>query len=390
MKLRPLFCLLLLATSLAADSSSHDKLNALIDQEWQYHLHESPELATAIGDNRFNDRLTDRSAAAYQKRAEHARAFLAELKKFPAAGLDAEDKLNLALMLQRAQVSVDSVPFHSWQMPANQMNGPHLEYASLSKEMPFKTVADYENYIKRLRAIPQVLEQVTADMKLGMKDGLMPPRYLLENVATEADEIAKRPVDGSLWVDPLKHFPASVTVQEQKRLADELEPTIKAIVLPAYAKFARFVKDDYAPKGRTEYGIWSLPNGAERYRQDIHEQTTTDMSPTELHELGLKQVAEIDAQMLAIAKAQGFVDVKSFNQHIHDDRELYGTSGEQVLALYKKYSDQMYAKLPLYFGRLPANKLVVTPMEEFRSAHGSSGRLLSWRRRRFTTRPHQR
>ena len=112
-----------------------------------------------------------------------------------------------------------------------------------------------------------------------------------------------------------------------------------------------------------------MPDGAERYRQDIHEQTTTDMSPDELHELGLKQVQQLDAQMLAIAKAQGFNDPKSFNKHIHDDRAHYGISGEQVLGLYQKYTNQMYAKLPLYFGRLPKNKLVVTPMEEYRAPH---------------------
>jgi uncharacterized protein (DUF885 family) len=170
-------------------------------------------------------------------------------------------------------------------------------------------------------------------------------------------------------VEPLQHFPASFSDQDKKRLEDEIDPTVSAIVLPAYAKFARFVKEEYAPKGRKEFGIWALPDGAARYRQGIHEETTTDMSPEELHKLGLKQVQQIDAQMLAIAKAQGFNDLKTFNQHIHDDHALYGVSGEQVLALYQKYADQMYLKLPMYFGRLPKNKLVVTPMEAFRAPH---------------------
>jgi uncharacterized protein (DUF885 family) len=235
--------------------------------------------------------------------------------------------------------------------------------------MPFKTVVDYENYVKRLRALPRALDQLAADMRLGMQDGLMPPRYLLEKVVGEAEEIAMKPVNDSMFTDPLKHFPKEITIQEQKRLEDEISPTVSAIVQPAYAKFAKFVKEEYAPKGREEFGVWSLPDGAARYRQNIHEQTTTDMSPEELHVLGLTQVKQIDAEMLAIAKAQGYSDLKSFNGHIHDDRELYGTSGEQVRSLYQKYTDQMYAKLPLYFGRLPKNKLVVTPMEEFRAPH---------------------
>jgi uncharacterized protein (DUF885 family) len=367
-RLFPIFLTLAFAV-LAAAPNSHETLNTLIDKEWQYQLQEFPEMATAIGDNRFNDRLMDFSAAAYQKRADHNKTLLAELKKIPQEGLTGNDKLNLALMLQSVQVEVDGARFKEWEMPANQVNGPHLEYPTLSKDMPFNTLADYENYLKRLRALPQMFEQLTANMRLGMKDGLMPPRYLLENVASESDDIAKAPVKDSLWTEPLKHFPAGISIQDQKRLEDEIGPTVSAIVLPAYAKFARFVKEEYAPKGRQEYGVGSLPEGAARYRQNIHEETTTDMSPEELHKLGLKQVQEIDAQMLAIAKTQGFNDLKSFNQHIHDDRALYGVSGAQILALYQKYADQMYAKLPLYFGRLPKNKLVVTPMEEFRAPH---------------------
>ena len=154
-------------------------------------------------------------------------------------------------------------------------------------------------------------------------------------------------------------------MEDRKRLADEISPTVSAFVLPAYARFAKFVQEQYAPKGRTEFGVWSLPDGAARYRQNIREQTTTDMSPEELHELGLKQVKQIDAEMLVIAKAQGYQDLKSFNRHIQDDRQFRGVSGQQIFDLYQKYTNQMYAKLPLYFGRLPKNKLVVVPMEEF-------------------------
>jgi uncharacterized protein (DUF885 family) len=360
----------LAAIVLNAAPSNYDKLNALIEQEWQYRLREFPEMATAIGDNRYNDRLTDYSPAAFARRAEHDRAVLAVFKQIPQEGLTADDKLNLALMLQQLQVGVDGAHFNDWEMPVNQMNGPHLGYAGMARDTPFKTAADYENYVKRLRELPKVFDQLTADMRLGIKDGLMPPEYLLQKVASESEEIAAKPVNDSMFTDPLKHFPADITVQDRKRLEDEITPTVSAMVLPAYAKFAKFVKDEYAPKGRKEYGIWALPDGAARYRQDIHEQTTTDMSPEKLHTLGLKQVAQIDEQMLAIAKAQGYGDLKSFNHYLQTDKRFFGTSGEQVLGLYEKYKDQMYAKLPLYFGRLPRNKLVVVPMESFRAPHG--------------------
>jgi uncharacterized protein (DUF885 family) len=127
------------------------------------------------------------------------------------------------------------------------------------------------------------------------------------------------------------------------------------------------VKNDYAPKGRTELGAWSLPNGDARYKFAVKVMTTTDMTPKQIHQLGLKQVAEIDAQMLAIAKQQGYNDLKSFNEHIRKDPKFYGTSGQQIFDLYQHYTDQMYTKLPELFGRLPKNKLAVVPMEAYRA-----------------------
>ena len=205
-----------LAMSGVAAVSNHDKLNALIDQEWQYILREAPEFATSIGDNRFNDRLSDESAAAIKKREEHDRAMLGELKGISPDGLTANDKLNLALIIQRLQVSVDGARYKQWEMPATQMWGPHLDYAGLAKDMPFNTVADYENYLARLRALPKLFEQVTTNMRLGMKDGLMPPRYLLDKVAQEAEEVATKPAKESLFTDPLKHFPNQIAVAGPK------------------------------------------------------------------------------------------------------------------------------------------------------------------------------
>jgi uncharacterized protein (DUF885 family) len=360
----------LLAALQLAYASEHDKLSALIDQEWQYQLETFPEFATAIGDNRYNDRLADNSAAAVAKREAHDKSALSAFEAIDASQLKGDDALNLMLIKRRLATDVAGARFKEWEMPVNQMNGAHLSYAGISKEMPFNNVHDYENYLARLHAMPKALEQITENMRLGMRDGLMPPRYLLEKVGTEAGNIASQPLEQSLFTDPVRHFPNGISEADKARLGTQVRQVVSKEVFPAYAAFAKFVQSEYAPKGRTEYGVWSLPEGKARYQQNIQENTASDSSPSELHELGLKQVVQIEAQMLTIAKQQGFSDVKTFNHAIFENKKLYGTSGAQVLALYQHYADQMYQKLPQYFGKLPKNKLVVTPMEEFRAPDG--------------------
>jgi uncharacterized protein (DUF885 family) len=347
-------------------ATPHETLAALIEDSWQHELRMNPEFATAIGDNRYNDQLGDISPAAVARELEYDRHLLAGLEQIDSAQLSGSDRLNQSLLARSLKTSIAGAPFKDWEMPATQLGGPQ-GYAGLSKDMPFKTVKDYENYLSRLRQLPAYFEQSMANMRQGMRDGLMPPRYLLEKVAEEAAGVAAKPLAQSTFTDPCRSFPEDIAASERARLTKEINEATSKRVLPAFAAFAKFVKEEYAPKGRTEFGIWSLPDGAARYRQAIEEQTTTHSNPDDLHDLGLKQVAEIEKQMLAIAIKQGYPDLKSFNAHILADKHLRGTSGEQILGLYAGYTDQMYAKLPQYFGRLPKNKLSVTPMDAYRA-----------------------
>jgi uncharacterized protein (DUF885 family) len=212
-----------------------------------------------------------------------------------------------------------------------------------------------------------VFDQVTANMKLGLRDHLMPPKFLLEKVTVQAQEIADAQEEKNPFNQPVLKFPEGIPPAEQQHLRDAVMKTVKSEVNPAYAKFAAFVKNDYAPKGRTEMGVWSLPEGDARYQFEVRRMTTTGLRPEQIHQMGLRQVADIETQMLVIAKQMGFADLKSFNEHIRQDPKLHGTSGQQIFDLYQRYTDQMYSKLPQLFGRLPKNKLVVVPMEAYRA-----------------------
>ena len=344
------------------------ELNRLLNDQWEYTLRTEPELATQVGDDRYNAILSDFSDKAIADDIEHTRQALARFEAIDITGFPDQERLNQVLMVRSLREELEAARFKDWEMPATQFGGIHLEYASLAFNSPFRTVKDYDNYLSRLHQIRRVLEQATGQMRDGLRDHLMPPKYLLEKVSEQAQQIAVVPLDKSTFTEPLRKFPDSISEAERKRLRSSIESAVKEEVEPAYAQFARFVREEYAPHGRLDPGVWALPDGEARYRLAVRHQTTTDFTAEKIHDLGVKSVAQIEEEMLKIAKAQGFSDLKSFNAHIRQDPAVHAKSGQQILDLYAKYRDQMYEKLPQLFGRLPKNKLAVVPMEEFRSA----------------------
>jgi uncharacterized protein (DUF885 family) len=355
------------ASPSASVDSRRQQLFSLFDEEWQYELRTNPEWATMLGDPRYNDRLSDNSPEFFRADIEQKQKFLTRFQAIDAAGFSRQDALSRELMIRQLQQEIEGAQFKQWEMPVNQMGGLHLELPDLVTLTPFNAIADYDNYLARLRQIPHAFDQLTANMRQGLSDGLMPPRYLLEKVATEADDIASRIGESSPFATPVKEFPSNVPAFDQKRLRDAVLAAIADQVVPAYQRFAAYVRNEYAPHGRTDPGVWSLPDGAARYRFAIRRMTTTDMTPEAIHALGLKQIDEIETEMLADAYKLGFKDLASLNDHIKNDRGFYATSGQQVLDLYTKYARGMETELPKLFGHLPKSKLTVIPMEASRS-----------------------
>lgn len=350
-----------------SSGAKHQELFSLFDAEWQYELRTHPEFATMLGDVRYNDRLSDNSPEFFQSDVEQKHKFLAQFEAVNPAGLSTQDQLSLELMVRELKLEIEGAKFKQWEMPVNQMGGIHLHLPDMIELTPFKTVSDFDNYLSRLHQIPHAFDQVMANMRSGIRDGLMPPRYLLEKVAAEVEDIAGKTGEASPFAKPIQTFPGDVPADEQHRLRVAVLAAINDEVIPAYQRFADFVRKDYAPHGRTEPGVWALPDGDARYRYAIRSITTTDMTPEQIHVLGLKQVDEIEAQMLALAHKMGFTDLATLNHHIKNDRSLYARSGQQLLDLYAGYARNMEPELPKLFGHLPKSKLVAVPMEASRS-----------------------
>lgn len=356
-----------LAASIPKSQTDAQRLDAFYAAEWQYELEHHPMMATYVGDTRYNDRLDDYSPAAFARDAAHAASQLRRLRAMPHSALDEEQKISREMMLRQLAEAVTSYKLKEWEMPVSQMNGIHLDLAGMYSQMPFHTVQDYRNYIARLNAIPLAFDQITAVMRLGMRDHLMQPRYLLEMVAQQSQGIATTVPEKSPFALPLAGFPDAIGKADRESLRADTLAAISKNVLPAYGRFAAFVRDTYAPAGRTEPGIWALPNGAALYRNAIREHVQTTMTPDEIFDEGMREVKNIQTEMLALARSQGYDGLASFNAHIMADPKLHGTSSEQILKLYQGYEDQARSKILEVVPAAPVLPLEVVPMDSFRA-----------------------
>lgn len=357
------------ATPSRASSQSVDArvaaLHRLLDEQWEYTLRTSPEFASILGDKRYNARLSDFSQAAIDRNNAQTRAFLRQFEAIDATGFPEQERLNRDLMVRNLRESVEGERFKEWEMPVNQMNGLHIDLPQLITSLSFATVQDYDDYIARLRQFPRVFNETMVQMRKGMADGLMPPKIVLVQVVTQAGNIANEKPEDTPFAIPTTQFPKELSSADQQRLRAGVLAAIKDSVLPTYAKFTAFVRDEYAPHGRTDIGTWALPDGAARYAFAVRRSTTTSMTPDEIHQLGLREVARIEAEQLAIAKRLGFSDLQTFRDSIPKMPSLHPKSRQQILDEYQQYTDQMWAKLPELFGRLPKAKLEIRPVEEF-------------------------
>lgn len=341
-------------------------LNTLLAERWQYKLNHSPEFATILGDLRYNDRWSDASLAQHAVEHKATADFLKRFEAIDTRGFSDSDKLNQQLMVRQLKDSLRSDELKLYEMPLDQMSGAHLQLAGFVSSIPFNNTKEYEDYLARLTAVPKLFDQVTALAQQGLRDKMMPPKYLLEKVVVQIDSIGKPAGMDSVFAEPLKHFPKSVSAADQQRLHDAILAAIDHDVRPAYRKLGAFVAKDYAPHGRTEPGIWALANGAAIYRFDVEQMTTTDKTPQQIHELGLAEVKRIEGEMTVIAKSQGYADLASFRAALRADPKTHATSREDILNRYRDYLAQMQPELPKLFGLLPKTRVEVMPVEAFR------------------------
>ncbi len=346
--------------------------NTLFEDFYQQGLKNNPERATSVGDYRYNALLGDASLAAIQRQHAEADAFLARIKAISPADMSDTDRLSHELFERQLTQGDTNFDLKNYEMPVNQQGGVHTSLADLPLSVPLDSVGHYEDYLARLHQIPRVLQQTTDVLKQGEKDGLMPPKFIVEKLPGQCDGI----IAANPFLIPTTKYPASFSDADKQRLTAAITKAVNDEVFPAYRTFATFLRTDYAPHGRAEISVESLPDGKRRYAAAVRMMTTIDVTPEQVHNIGLAEVDRITALMTELAHKQGYKDLASWRVAINADPRWKPKSEEQIVADFKHYIDQMQPKLPELFGLLPKAPVTVEGIPDFDAAaatHYSSG-----------------
>ena len=355
-------------TKAPAPVSLEDRRKALGDlfhEYWEDQLKHNPEFASSLGDKRYNDQTSDYSVQAVNDALAREQKFLLRLASIDPTGFTDQEKTSQDLLIREFELDEEGAEFKDWEMPVNQMGGIYNDYPRLAAMLSFTTVKDYDDWIARLHALPTAFAQVTENMSIGLEDGRVPPKYLLEKALDEVKQLANQKPEDSPLALPIKNFPAAIPAAEQERIKTAMLDAITKEDLPAYLRFARFLEVSYIPAGRAKPGIDSLPDGKKYYQFLIKQTTTTNLTADQIHQIGLDEVKKDEAEMLAIAQKLGFQDLKSFRESLKTNPKLHPASADALLDAYRAYLKPMQAKLPELFGTLPRAPFEVVAVPDF-------------------------
>ncbi len=356
-----LICLLLLGASARAQEADSNVL-ALLEEDFEEQMRTHPTWASERGDRRFDDQLEDLSPEAIRGRVEHAALRLKALREIDRAALTPAVATHAALLAHELEERIAWAAFHPEQTPVTQLGGPQRDLVELPSQLSFTTAKNFEDYIARLERVPAYLDQVTANMRAGLVAGRTPPRVTL---AAAAEQALVNGTDHQTDC-PEQHAMYPPFLEKDHPLAPRAKEAIATRVVPAFREFGAFLRDEYIPKCRTSIGARDSVDGIAWYRAQLRHHTTLDLSPDEIHELGLKEVKRIRAEMAEVIARIGFEgDFKAFTEHLRTNPRFYYTEAEDLLEGYRALAKRIDAEMPRLFGRLPRLPYGVKEMPSF-------------------------
>ena len=351
-------------STLADNTPESRALHALFDAEWERGMRESPETASYRGDHRFNDRWSDLSLEALRARQAADRAALEKLRAIDRDALSEADRLSYDVFAWQLERSVERQKYNEWQRPLSQRGGIQTA-EGIAEVLPFRDADDYRDWIKRLEAIPTLVEQTTGLMREGLAAGNTPPRVLMERVPGQIEsQLVDDPTESPFY-KPFTRMPDSIPASERQALQSSAQKAIRESVIPAYRDFNTFFNDEYLPGTRETIAAVDMPDGKAYYDFLVGQFTTTDLTADEVHQIGLKEVARIRAEMEQVREEIGFDgDLAAFFEHLRTDPELFYDSPEALLEAYQAMSKRIDPELVKVFKTIPRLPYGVRPIPD--------------------------
>jgi uncharacterized protein (DUF885 family) len=337
-------------------------LNDIFDEIWQDELSHSPFLASRVGDQRYAMQLPDDSVAAYNDQLAQDAQFVARLAAIDTAGMPEQEILSRDLMLRQLVRAQEASQFKSWEMPVTAFSGLPAALPRLAEQLRFTSAQDYDAYTNLLDRVPATFRQITDNIMIGIEDKRVPPKSTLEQLLEEINALLAMKPEDSPFAAPLREFPAPISGADQAGLREEVLTAITKQVYPAYQRFGKFLQAVYIPAGRAEDGMWALPDGDAYYIYLVKQETTTDLTAAQIHQLGESWVARDEDAELALAKKLGYPTQAALRTAMAADPHLCPTSAAQLLDAYRSDVERMSAKLPELFRSAPEMTLTVEAM----------------------------
>lgn len=361
--------------------SEHDRLYTVFHDYHEANKKLNPLGAMFEGDYRYNDRLANDLSPAYLRQSQLLeQTYLKRLQHIDYSRLNREDRLSFDIFKYDRNMDLqsyrDGYARLGKLMPITQMFSlPSLlaRFGSGGSVQPFSTVKDYENWLHRMGEFPHWVDQAITNMRTGVREGVVLPRNIVELTLPQWQTLSENDPEKSIFYGPVRHFPDNIPVEERQRLTAEYRQAIKTVIAPAYRKLHDFLAQEYLPHARTTFGIGQLPGGQAWYAYLARRSTTTDLTPKEIHEIGLRRATEIYSRMQAIKDKVGFKgDMQAFFKYMREDPRFYYTSADALLDSYRKLKARVQAQLPRIFDIEPSADFVVKPTQAYRQASAAA------------------
>jgi uncharacterized protein (DUF885 family) len=345
--------LLVSGSAIAQQNPVSKALHDLFAAEWDYQMQQSPEWASELGDRRWNDRWSEDTLERFARRNQHNQEVLAELQKIDRAALSPEDQLSYDLFKKRCQDSIEGYKFHGFLLRLNQRGGIQTT-DELADSLRFQTLKDYEDWLTRIRTFPVLMDQNIALMREGIKERIVHPKVIMQRIPAQIDkQIVSDPTQSGFY-KPYLHFSNEISAADRERLQREARQAVEQQIVPAFKKFKEFFVSEYLPACFDQVGIWQTPNGLEHYAYLARTFTTTNATPEEIHQIGLREVARICAEMDKVMAETGFKGSRQeFFKFLRTDPQFYYKSSDELFEAYEALAKSVDPNLVKVFKTLP-------------------------------------